>query len=226
MTEKINSPEQIETEYNKIATLDLGGTLTRRRKLSSSHYEINTIVLDPKTEGIIYRRNIKENRDHLGHANQLTEEINLAEEDLTLNKYLEKVSEILDDREVTEEAQKFVKTLENNNYTTVTVSSSPSAISMPLSKKLGTSFDYNWKDYKFNSNGDFEGIYVNIDALNGKHEFIEDLQELGYEVVRFGNGGNDRKAVEAADNGLIQRNWRKNPSQAYNRALEEIGVKQ
>lgn len=226
MTEKITRVDQINTEYDKIATIDLGETLATSNQLSSSHYEINTLAVDPKTEGIIYKRKIQENRDHLGHANRLTTEINSSEETLTLNNYMQKVAEILNDREILDNAQEFVQTLEENEYTTVTLSSSPTAVSLPLSKKIGASFDYKWKDYLFNDEGEFDGIYLNPNSKGGKHEVIENLQEIGYEVVHFGNGNNDRKAVETADNGIIQRNWRKNPEDAYERALEEIGVLQ
>lgn len=211
----------------KVATLDLGGTLVRRTEDMSSHQKIHTdLGLTVEEDKRLYDLNSDSSGkiyDHGVHAKEVTEKLqekNRGEEDRRV--YANSIQELLQGREIIEGAGNFVDFLKSAGYYTMILSSSPKGLTQPLADKLGVEGVYRFKDYEFESNGEFSQVYVNPEAYSGKGQVVSSLRENCDEVAHFGNGGNDIEAVENADIGLKQWNWTANPEKAYEEAREQV----
>jgi phosphoserine phosphatase len=222
MVDIIESYENL-SGYEKVATLDMGGTLVEDPKNASSHKRINTALGIPETrEYEIYEEHSGENGDlidHVEHARAQTEELRGRQKANILN-YGETVQEIISDREIVDGAYSFVQDLQDQGYETMVVSSAPKAVTQPFAEDLEVDFLYRWKDFVFTDRGDFDKVEVNNEARYGKQDVVEGLQNIGVEVAHFGNGSNDIEAVETADAGKKQW-WLANPQKAFDYAFKE-----
>lgn len=223
MTDVVGSYRQLN-EYDKVATIDMGGTLLSRPKDSpSTHARLNVALgLTPDQEMDLYTEFKGENgdiEDHSEHARKQTDLLR-GLEDADLETYATTVQEILDTTELMSEAQRFTDELADMGYTTVAVSSAPPAVTRPYAEELDLDVVYRWKDYNFTDSGLFDRVQVNSESGMGKHEVVEGLQDQGADVAHFGNGDNDKEAVKVADAGKRQW-WMANPDKAVKWALKE-----
>lgn len=202
----------------------MGGTLVEDPENEPTHKRINTALgLSEEREYELYQEFVGKNGDiidHVEHSRFLKNELRFNPE-ARIETYAETVQNIIEEREIIEGAENFVKSLQSYGYETVALSSAPPAVNLPFAEELGIEKVYRWKDYQFTEEGDFDRIKVKQEARRGKHEFIEALKSIGVDVSHFGNGSNDIKAVDTADSGLKQ--WRiSNPEQAFENALNEV----
>ncbi|WP_414837779.1 HAD family hydrolase [Candidatus Nanosalina sp. VS9-1] len=223
MTELVESYRQM-SDYEKVATIDMGGTLLSRPQDSpSTHARLNVALgLAEQEEMDLYvefQAGNGEINDHSEHARKQTELLR-GLEDADIETYANTVQEILQDTELMPAAQRFTDELDEMGYTTVAVSSAPPAVTMPYADELELDGVYRWKDYNFTDSGLFDRVWVNPEAQNGKHEVVEGLQDQDTDVAHFGNGDNDKGAVKAADAGKRQW-WMANPDKAVDWALKE-----
>jgi len=207
----------------KIATLDIGGTLVDSGEKISSHAKINKALgMAPEEEKRIYEQYEGKNGDiqnHRHHAYDRTQALE-GREEANIENYAKIVQEILDGREVIEGAPEFIETLQDQNYTTIALSSTPPAATRPQAEELGIDYIYKWKDFEFYEDGGFARIYVSPEGENGKQDVIKAFQQQGAEVIHFGNGANDLEAINQADAGFRQF-WTSNPENAYEWARKE-----
>ncbi len=220
MTDIVETVEDIEAD--KVATLDMGGTIVENRYFSSTQAAYNTLLgMDSETDQRIYREHSNGNGDLGNHTNHaIDQSIHLQAQDIDIHDYAEATQVILQDRDLLTGADMFVDNLHELGYTTVAVSSAPPASTMPYAEEAGIQILYEWKNFEFDDNGDFSHVQVNPEAKYGKHKIIEALQNTGMEVAHFGNGDNDKEAIEAADAGLKQW-WTADPEKAFKNAKEE-----
>lgn len=224
MTEIVESTKDIEAD--RIATLDLGGTLVENGDKKSTFYEINTALgLDGAKDSRIFQNHTNDDNqiiNYSDHAEDLTKAIRNANIDSTdLEAVTAEINELVEDREVIDYAEAFVSDLHDLGYQTIVLSSAPTAVTSHFANDLGIQMVYRMRDYQFTGN-EFKDIYVSDEAELGKQQVIEALQEQGAEVYHFGNGGNDVKAGEVADGGLKQSSWTKKPKKAYRDAIREV----
>jgi phosphoserine phosphatase len=222
MVDIIESYENL-SGYEKVATLDMGGTLVEDPNNASSHKRINTALGIPEVrEYEIYEEHSGENGDlidHVEHARAQTEELR-GRPEANISNYGETVQEIISDREIVDGAYSFVQDLQDQGYETMVVSSAPKAVTRPFAEDLEVDFLYRWKDFVFTDEEYFDKVEVNNEARYGKQDVVEGLQNLGVEVAHFGNGSNDIEAVETADAGKKQW-WLANPQKAFDYAFKE-----
>jgi phosphoserine phosphatase len=222
MVDIIESYENL-SGYEKVATLDMGGTLVEDPNNASSHKRINIALGIPETrEYEIYEEHSGENGDlidHVEHARAQTEELR-GRQKANISNYGETVQEIISDREIVDGAYSFVQDLQDQGYETMVVSSAPKAVTRPFAEDLEVDFLYRWKDFVFTDEEYFDKVEVNKEARYGKQDVVEGLQNLGVEVAHFGNGSNDIEAVKTADAGKKQW-WLANPQKAFDYAFKE-----
>lgn len=227
MVEIVETYEELQG-YDKVATLDLGGTLVVEEENIPTHARINMAFgLSEEDERELYDEFVDEKgdlTDHLDHARAQTRALR-GRPQANIENYAEVVQEIIDDRELItgvqgDGARSFVDKLENNGYHTMIVSSAPLAVTRPFADELEVDFLYDWKDFVFTDDGYFDRVKVNKEAREGKHQVVEGLQEQGVDVAHFGNGDNDKSAVREADAGKRQW-WAVNPDIAFEYAFQE-----
>lgn len=209
--------------YDKVATLDMGGTLVEDPDNDSTHAKINTALgLTDEEEKELYEEFAGENgdlMDHVEHARAQTDTLR-GRPEARIEIYAETVQDIIDSRQRVPGAGDFVQKLQEEGYETVVVSSAPTAATRPFVEDLGVENLYRWKDFKFTEEGYFDRVEVKEEARYGKQEVVNGLQSQGAEVAHFGNGNNDVAAVETADAGRKQW-WLTNPDKAFEYAFKE-----
>lgn len=217
----IHSTSEIDAE--KIASLDMGGTLVGTEYIESTNGALNVeLGMDPKKESQMYGFHQGKDgdiRDHISYS--AAQNSQLLDVKPSLQDYAEAVRMVNQDRRVFPAAEMFVDDLKDRGYETMILSSAPKALVTPYAKELGVDNVYCWKDFDFDENGRFKSVYVNPEAQKGKHQIIERLKDEGKTVIHFGNGDNDREACNAADLGIKQW-WQTNPERAYLRAINEV----
>lgn len=222
MVDVVGSYEELE-QHDKVATLDMGGTLVEDRENIPTHAKINMAMgMDSEEEEALYEEFVDEKGDlvdHVEHAKKQTQMLR-SRPQANIEVYAETVQEIIQDREILQGAEYFVEKLHDKGYETVVVSSAPTAVTLPFAEDLDVDAVYRWKDFVFTEEGYFDKVYVNDEGRKGKHQIVQGLQELGVDVAHFGNGDNDRAAVDAADAGLRQW-WISNPERAFESAFQE-----
>lgn len=226
MVRVVDSADQVDAD--RIATLDMGNTLVAGENLQSTFAYINRkLGLSDMAEKNIFNRHRNESGDienYHEHADTLTHAIAGAEtrsdrSDIMI--YTEAVQDLLEDRSTISEAEGFVEHLEDEGYYTVALSSAPKAVSMPFAEELGIEAVYRFRDFVFDDEGDFQMVYVDPDAPNGKKDVVESFQDEADEVLHVGNGRNDLGARDQADYSLQRHDWVRNP-QVYEEAKKEI----
>jgi phosphoserine phosphatase len=222
MVEIIETYEELEG-YDKVATLDMGGTLVEDGENIPTHAKINMAFgLSEEEEKDLYEEFAGDSgdlRDHVEHARRQTEVLR-GRPDANIDVYADTVREIVGEREILDGAHEFVQRLDDRGYGTMVVSSAPPAVTLPFAEQLDVEMLYRWKDFEFTDEGYFDRVQVNEEASEGKHQVVEGLQELGVEVAHFGNGDNDKAAVRTADAGKRQ-GWMANPERAFDYAFQE-----
>ena len=223
MADVVESYQQL-SDYDKVATIDMGGTLlSTPEEYSSTHARLNVALgLSPDEEQKIYNRFQGDNgdlEDHMKHAKKRTAHLR-GLEDANIETYAMTVQELLDNTELISAAHRFTEELEDMDYATVAVSSAPPAVTRPYADELDMDAVYRWKDYNFTDSGLFDRVWVNPEAPSGKHEVVEGLKDEGVDVAHFGDGNNDKEAVQVADAGKRQW-WMANPEKAVKWALNE-----
>ena len=222
MVEVIESYNELE-EYEKVTTLDMGGTLVLDSENIPTHAKINMAFgLDEEEEQDLYEEFVGDEgdlTDHIDHARSQTEVLR-GRSGANIEVYADAVQDIIQDREILDGADYFVEKLGEEGYETVVVSSAPPAVTLPFAEDLGVDAVYRWKDFVFTDEGYFEKVYINREGREGKHQIVQGIQDLGTRVAHFGNGDNDRKAVRTADAGIRQW-WISNPERAFESAFQE-----
>lgn len=223
MAQVVESYQQL-SDYDKVATIDMGGTLLSNPGESpSTHARLNVALgLKPDEEFDLYTEFKGENGDlenHMDHARKQTDLLR-GLDDANIETYATTVQELIEDTELMSAAQRFTDELDDMGYATVAVSSAPPAVTRPYADELDLDAVYRWKDYNFMDSGLFDRVWVNPEARNGKYEVVEGLQDQATDVAHFGNGDNDKEAVQAADAGKRQW-WMANPDKAVKWALKE-----
>ena len=212
-------------EAGKIATVDIGGTLTGRTNKQSTSSEINKrLGMSEEIDRKLYTQHedgIGDIGNHRAHAHRKAKNLR-GNEAAHISNYAETVRELANDREILEGAEEFLQELQDRGYETVGFSSAPVAVTLPVFEESSLDWMYDWKRPVFNDNGNFSSFYINPEAQYGKEEAISILNDLGVETAHFGNGANDTRAVREANHGLQQRSWRKASEEAYSQALNEL----
>lgn|GEM_PF-2154886 len=207
----------------RVAVLDMGGTLVRSHYVLSTNSEINQALGVPEAQDkktyINHSDDEGELIDHSAHAEDLSSAIR--GEDTSIEDYLEGRELVMQDRKLFHGADMFIDDLQSEGYTTVVLSSAPPLVTMPHAKEIEADFVYKWKSFRFDDEGDFESIFVNEEASKGKQEVVAALQQDGAEVAYAGNGVNDLNAKRQADYGIIQ-SWDEDPEDAFAEALETL----
>ena len=210
----------------RVALLDMGGTLVRNHYVDSTHSELNQALGVPKEQDKKTYMNHSDDQgeliNHSAHAEDLSSAIR--GEDTGIEDYLEGRELVMQDRKLFHGVEMFVDDLNSQEYTTVVLSSAPPCVTMPYAEEMGVDFVYKWKSFRFDDDGEFESIDVNEEAPRGKHEVVRALKEAGAEVAYAGNGANDVNAVKNADYGIIQ-SWDEDPEDAFEEALETFSKK-
>jgi len=223
--EIIYDAEEIRSE--KVAALDMIGTLLEKGDMPSTNYAINTAMgINRDLENSIYCAHRSDSGgldDNISHASEISTYLDAVEREngvTDLETYTKVIQELIDDREVLEGAEEFVESLESQGYETVVVSSAPKAFTIPYAEELGISKVYSWKDYLFEDQ-DFIGRYVDPEARDGKQQFVQNLQDQGTDVMFVGNGGNDNLAALQADTSIMQRSWEIDSRQNFEAATKK-----
>jgi phosphoserine phosphatase len=216
-------------DSDRIVTLDLGGTLVEKRNLGSTAPYIHKRLGMSKEDD--------EKAYNILDQQGLSEYINFVEDNLKdklafddrnhVSLYGEAIQDLVQDTVVIrgEElgAQELVDGFRELGYEPFILSSSPAAYSRVFAEELGINV-IRWRDYEFNDvNGDFEGIYVNSEGLDGKEGIVRELMKDAEDVRHFGNGYNDLEAAEISDGKRIW-NYTENPDDAYSEVLSTVRV--
>ena len=222
MVEVTHTYEEL-SGYDKVATLDMGGTLVADEENVPTQARINMAFgLTEEQERDLYDEFVDDKgdlEDHLAHARKQTDVLRPRPE-ANIQVYADTVQDIIDQREVLSGAEYFVEKLDDIGYETMVVSSAPLAVTVPFAEQIGVDRLYNWKDVLFTEEGYFDRVTVNQEAPKGKHQVVEGLQDKGVDVAHFGNGDNDKEAYRTADAGKIQW-WTANPERAFESAFME-----
>ena len=212
-----------------MALIDAGGTvLSRGEDDKSTHHIYTTNFGVPEShEAELYQHFADRDgiRDHAEHAEQQSRMIDHFKSvpgKMSDEKYFRSLTNsLIEDTELLEGAEAFIEELEERGYNTVILSSAPAAANIYPAKRLGADQVYSWKTFEFDEEGNFQEISVNEEATEGKHEVVEALQGKNVLVAHFGNGLNDREALEKADISAM-RTGTQDPSSFYGEALEEV----
>lgn len=216
-----------EIDSEKVAALDMVGTLLEKGEMPATNYAINTAMgIDPELENQTYCRHRSDSggmEDSISHASEISTYLDSVERNnnkTDLETYTKVIQDLINDREILDGAGEFIESLESQGYDTVVVSSAPQAFTIPYADELGISKVYSWKDLLFEGQ-DFLGRYVDPEAREGKQQFVQKLQEQGTEVMFVGNGGNDEGAAAQADTSFIQKSWKTDPEQNFEAAIKK-----
>ncbi|MFB6100097.1 MAG: HAD family hydrolase [Candidatus Nanohalobium sp.] len=222
----INSPDDVDAD--RVATLDLGGTLVKDGYLPATFSYINReLGMSREAERNVFRTHQGDSgdiEDYHEYANHLTLSLRNADtgKDLTdFMVYANAVQDLIDDRSIISGAGEFVDYLQEEGYHTVALSSAPRAVTVPFADDIGIDAVYRFRDYVFDSEtGDFQMVYVDEDAPNGKEDIVELLEEDS-EVLHVGNGGNDVGAFNKASEKIERHDWSRN-DEAYEEARKVV----
>lgn len=223
--------ETIERKTNlpdtdKVATIDVRGTLVERNLGGSTQAYVNTEAGIPEeVEQDLYRGFADGKHglqgSYVKHATALTELIKKFSNDFTRESYENIVDDILDVTKIPETAYQLVNHLHSEDWYTVIISSAPFATVIPVAEELEVDAVYNWREFVFDENGLFVKVNVNQYLAAGKSEIVEYLNSEGIETCHLGDAINDLRASEIADDSLIREDS-ENLEEFHKRAIEEI----